>query len=118
ECAGGLDWVAEWIDQVYHVRVGFTIDPFNAYQGDDVPRFNCDVGYCPSPYNSCLGESQSLLGIQGFNSEIVRPGDIALNSPPPWIPENPGAGEWGGAAPAPPRYPDAREAPVARWKRP
>lgn len=91
EFARGLDWIADKIYLQYGFRIGFTIDPFNAYEGNGAPKFNCDVGYCPSPYNSCLGQARSLLGIQGFNSEIVRAGDLAQYPP---YPPDPWAGIW------------------------
>ena len=91
EFALGLDWIAAKIERVHRVRIGFTIDPFNAYQNNGVRNFNCDVGYCPSPYNSCLAQARSFLAIQGFNSEIVRAGDLALYDPRP---PNPWAEFW------------------------
>jgi hypothetical protein len=110
EFARGLDWVAARIQGQLGFQVGFTIDPFNAYEGNGVAKFNCDVGYCPSPYNSCLGQAQSLLGIQGFDSEIVRPGDLALYPPRP---ADPWAGKWS----TPPRDANDRMASLVQWKR-
>jgi hypothetical protein len=113
EFGRGLDWIADRILGRYGFRVGFTIDPFTAYQDDGVPNFNCDIGYCPSPYSrdaSCLSQSRSLLGIQGFNSEIVRAGDVALyepHLPDPW------AGRWT----TPPSDANDRIDSVIRWKR-
>jgi hypothetical protein len=110
EFARGLDWIADRIENIYRHRIGFTIDPFNAYLGDAAPKFNCDFGYCPSPYNSCLGQSRSLLGIQGFNSEIVRAGDLALYPPHP---PDPWAGRWS----TPPGDANDRLSELIRWKR-
>jgi len=110
EFARGLDWIADSIARTHHVLIGFTLDTFNAWEGDKVPRFNCDVGYCPSPYNSCLAESKSLLGIQGFDPEVVRPGDIAPyppGTPDPWV------GVWQ----TPPKDANERMGQLIAWKR-
>jgi hypothetical protein len=110
EFAQGLDWIADKIQSQYGFRVGFTIDPFNAYQNDGVPNFNCDIGYCPSPFNSCLNQARSFLGIQGFNSEIVRAGDLALYTPKP-------ADPWAGVWSTPLQDANDRIARVIQWKR-
>lgn len=110
EFARGLDWIADKILGQYRFRVGFTIDPFNAYQDNGVANFNCDRGYCPSPYNSCLGQARSLLGIQGFNSEIVRAGDLVSYPPHP-------ADPWAGIWSTPPSDANGRIGAVIEWKR-
>lgn len=109
EFAHGLDWIADRILEQYGVHIGFTIDPFNAFQHNDVPNFNCYKGYCPSPYNSCLNQARSFLGIQGFDSEIVRAGDLegAGHLPNPW------AGKWS----SPPSNANDRITMVIAWKR-
>ncbi|HEY7510831.1 MAG TPA: hypothetical protein VIG50_11290 [Vicinamibacteria bacterium] len=110
EFAQGLDWIAERVLQRYGARIGFTIDPFNAYQDNHAPNFNCDVGYCPAPENQCLQRAHSFLGIQGFNSELVRPGDRAPYRP---VPPDPWAGRWA----SPPAVANDRIHQVIRWKR-
>lgn len=110
EFARGLDWIADKIHSQYGVYIGFTLDPFNAYQKNAVENFNCDVGYCPSPYNSCLSQARSFLGVQGFDSEIVRAGDLHLYPP---YPADPWAGKWS----TPPSDANDRIASVIKWKR-
>jgi hypothetical protein len=110
EFAQGLDWIADRLQSLYGFPIGFTIDPFNAYQGNEVPNFNCDIGYCPSPYNSCLSQARSFLGIQGFDSEIVRAGDLSRYPP---YPADPWAGVWS----TPPRDANSRIGNVIQWKR-
>jgi hypothetical protein len=109
EFAQGLDWIADWVERTHGLRIGFTIDPFNAYTGDGTPRFNCDRGYCPSPYNSCLVRSRSLLGVQGFDPEIVRAADAALYPP---YPKDPWAGKWS----TPPSDANDRMPQLVEWK--